>query len=426
MPYAALGDLASPFYLYDLASVRAAYGRLRDALPQRAVLYYSLKANPHPDILAELRSCGARAEVCSAGELDAALAGGWQPDQILYTGPGKRREEVLGALARGVRVFSVDSPLGIDQLDAAAAQWNVTARCVIRINDDQPVAGLGLAMAGVPSQFGADASWVLSDPGRFADRRNAIVCGMHLYMGTNICDQDDLVAQFERSARTSARLAAVLGQHGVRVSLLDLGGGFGAPFARPGRPVTLDGLRARLTALLDRHWPGWRHGEPAVAFESGRYIAGPAGTLVCTVLDVKMSQGMRVIVLDSGINHLGGMSGLRRLPPLVPSLIPAGRDPEVAGHANAVDHETDAIVAGPLCTPLDTWARGVRLPRLEPGDRVAIPNVGAYGLYASLVAFLGHPLPAEVVVDSAWRPGPRHVSSLGLSRHARRGGPDHG
>ena len=61
----------------------------------------------------------------------------------------------------------------------------------------------------------------------------------------------------------------------------------------------------------------------------------------------------------------------------------------------------DCVVAGPLCTPLDTWSQGVRLPRLRPGDLVAVQNVGAYGLTASLLAFLGHPPPVEVVVDGA-------------------------
>ena len=77
-----------------------------------------------------------------------------------------------------------------------------------------------------------------------------------------------------------------------------------------------------------------------------------------------------------------------------------------------------ALVAGPLCTPLDTWARSAPLSPVRPGDVVAVPNVGAYGLYASLVAFLGHPLPAEVVVDGD-RPGRApEVSRLVLTRSA--------
>lgn len=140
-----------------------------------------------------------------------------------------------------------------------------------------------------------------------------------------------------------------------------------------------------------------------MVFESGRYLVGTAGTLVTPVLDVKRSRDRDVVVLASGIHHLGGMSGLRRLPPLTPQVVRA------AGGSDAAP-ELDAIVAGPLCTPLDTWARSAKLPALAPGDLVAVPNVGAYGLHASLIGFLGHPLPAEAVVDSD-RPGAAPVTT---------------
>jgi diaminopimelate decarboxylase len=115
-----------------------------------------------------------------------------------------------------------------------------------------------------------------------------------------------------------------------------------------------------------------------------------------------------VVVLESGINHLGGMSGLRRLPPVVPDLV---------GGAVGGDPLRGAIVAGPLCTPLDTWARSADVPRVRPGDVVQVPNVGAYGLSASLVAFLGHPAPREAVVDGG---EVVEVSQLALVRRVLR------
>ncbi len=190
--------------------------------------------------------------------------------------------------------------------------------------------------------------------------------------------------------------------------MLDLGGGFGAPFATAGEPVDLDGLAPRLTTLFDEALPGWRDGGPRIEFESGRYLVGTAGTLAVRVLDVKQSHGRRVAVLDAGINQLGGMSGLRRLPPLRPTLTrPTGDDTELA----------ETLIAGPLCTPLDTWAPAAPLPPLEPGDLLHVPNVGAYGLSASLVAFLGHPLADEHVIDSEKSAGTvLHTSRLTLTR----------
>jgi len=406
VPPAVLAAVPTPAYVYDLAVVRRNHTGLRDALPDGTILYYSLKANPHPALLALLRERGALPEVCSTGELDAALAAGWPAGDVLYTGPGKRDEEITDALRLGVRLFSVDSPHAIEQLDRLAAVQDVRARCLLRVNDDQPVPGQGLTMTGVASQFGADTAWVLAEPARFAGRPHAEVTGLHLYMGTNLTEVDALLGQFARSLATARALADALSAQGVQLRFLDLGGGFGAPFGTTGEPVDLTTLRPRLTALLDAEAAGWRDGQPEIAFESGRYLVGTAGVLVTAVLDVKRSHGKDVVVLESGINHLGGMSGLRRLPPLNPHLV-AGA---AAGTA------MDALVVGPLCTPLDTWARSARLPPLCPGDLVAVPGVGAYGLYASLVAFLGHPLPAEVVHDGDRPAAPLHVSRLELNR----------
>jgi diaminopimelate decarboxylase len=385
--HAWLDELETPAYVYDLDQLRRSYQRLRGLLPVPTELFYSAKANPHPALLAELRRAGCHAEVCSPGELAAALRAGFAVGDILYTGPGKRDRDVAEALKAGVTWFSVDSPHGLDQLDRVAGELGATARCLLRVNDTAPVPGQGLTMTGVASQFGADADWILAAPELFASRERARVAGLHLYMGTNVDDEDTLVAQLGQSARTARRLVDACG---FELEVLDLGGGFAAPFARAGDLPDYPTLAGRVAELLDETVPGWRRGGPRVAFESGRYLTATCGTLLTRVLDVKMSRDQHVLVLESGINHLGGMSGMRRLPSVVPTLTAVPDEPETVA---------PVIIAGPLCTPLDTWARGVAAPRVRPGDLLAVPNVGAYGLSASLLAFLGHPAPVEVVVE---------------------------
>jgi diaminopimelate decarboxylase len=389
----------TPAYVYDLGEVRRAWSLLHSALPQPSQLLYSLKANPHPAIVRPLAQLGCSAEVCSPGELATALEVGLPPDRILYTGPGKRDTDVELAVRAGVRWFSVDSLTGLGQVRRIAA--GAPVRCLLRINDQVPVPGQGLAMTGVSSQFGIDASQVAADPAAF----RAGIAGFHLYLGSNLSDETTLLAQFGAAIATAKRLTGVLS---LELELVNLGGGFGAPFARPGDLPRFGALAARLATLLDESFPAWRQGRPIVVFESGRYLSGTCGSLFTRVLDVKRSHGRPVVVLESGINHLGGMSGLRRLPPIVPELISAG------GNGQAL---LQAIVAGPLCTPLDTWARAADIPAVQPGDIVRVPNVGAYGLSASLLAFLGHPLPLEVVVDGGEI---IEVSQLALVRQVMR------
>ena len=369
----------TPVYVYDLEEIRRAHADLRRGLPDESVLYYSLKANPHPMVVAELIDLGCRAEVSSPGEIRAALGAGADPSDLLLTGPGKTEQVVALALDHGLTRFSVDSPRDLDRVDSLAADRDLAVDCLLRVNADEPVPGVGLAMTGVSSQFGADASWVTREPGRFRG-----VTGLHLYMGTNLVSEDALLRQFEVGIGLAERLGDLLGD----VTEVDLGGGFGAPFGRAGARPQLPGLAARLAGLLDDRLPGWRRTAPQVAFESGRYLVAESGTLVSRVVDVKESKGEVFVVLDTGINHLGGMAGLRRIPRILPDVEPVDGDAE----------PRESVLAGPLCTPLDVFGRGSELPCLEPGELVAIPNVGAYGLTASLIAFLSFDPPAEVVV----------------------------
>jgi diaminopimelate decarboxylase len=398
----AAGLYGTPAYVYDLAEVRRAHRELTALLPERSLLYYSVKANPHPAVCRELARLGCGAEVSSAGEAQTCIAAGFPAGRCLFTGPGKAPEEIRLAVDHGIRYFSVESAADLRKVAAAGAAAGSRLRCLLRVNVDTPVPGMGLTMTGVASQFGTDARQVLDNPADFADDDYAQVTGLHLFMGSNLADEDALVRQFDVALRSVADLQAALGRP---LPFIDLGGGFGAPYARPGTRPGYARLRQRLAGLIDQHLTPRQ-----LAFESGRYLVAGCGTLVARVLDVKQSKGSTFVVLDSGINHLGGMAGLRRVPPAgvrplarlpldaqpgAPSSGLSGAPPDPA------DEVPDCHFAGPLCTPLDTWARGVTAPRLRTGDLVAVPNVGGYGLTASLLAFLSRPAAVEVVADGS-------------------------
>ena len=382
-----VSNLTTPAYVYDLAEVRHAHGLLTSALPEGAPLHYSLKANPHPAVLRRLADLGCRAEVSSPGEARAALQAGFAAAETLYTGPGKRDDDLASAIASGIRRFSVDSPGGLAQLDRLGSEHGLVLSALLRVNPQEPPRGAGLAMTGGPSQFGADLTWIRERPALFSDRGHVRLTGLHLYMGSNLADEDALLKVFEHALHVAREVRRALGRE---FDVLDLGGGFGAPYATRGRLPVWGTLRERLCALLDRGLAGWRTGSPRVVFESGRYLSAGCGRLLTRVLDVKRSQGHRVVVLDTGVNHLGGMSGLGKEPRIDPELL-------TGGDARGELHET--IVTGPLCHPLDSWTRSGLLPDVAVGDLITVPNVGAYGLHAALALFHGHPMPLEVVVE---------------------------
>lgn len=381
----------TPAYLYELAEVDAAARSLRRALPRPSRLYYSLKANPHPVIASTLRDAGCDAEISSVGELTVARQAGFAGDQCLYTGPGKSVQEIAIALDSGVRRFSVESAADFHQVAAVAVERGTTADCLIRVNTLRAKGTSGLRMSGVPSQFGVDVTVLEENAGLFAPRPGARVLGLHFFSVSNATTAEVIVEEALANIAVAARLRDVAG---VDLRVLDLGGGFAAPYARPGRLPDYTGLDAVLEAALDEHLPGWRDGGPAIAFESGRYLVGGCGRLVAKVADVKRSQDRTFLVLDSGINHLGGLAGLGRLLPVTAVVVPADGPPAAPEPGDQVR----ATVVGPLCTPADVLARDVAIAPPRRAELVEIPNVGAYGLTASLVGFLSRPAAAEVVL----------------------------
>ncbi|MBB6351433.1 diaminopimelate decarboxylase [Nonomuraea muscovyensis] len=384
----------SPLYVYDLDRVAAAHDDLKAALPDGVTVFFSLKANPHPEIGRALRERGARAEISSTGELDAALAAGFTGPEILYTGPGKTGGELAAALDAGVRVYSVESLTDLRNVGAAATARGVVADCLLRVNSVEAGATTSIRMTGAPSQFGIDSETLADLMPELAAVPGTRLAGVHLFSLSNAKDEQSLIAEFRHTVSTAARLRR---ETGMPIELLDLGGGFAAPYLTPGDRPVYGGLGAALEDMLDEHVPGWRGGAPHVAVESGRHLVGDCGELVCTVVNVKESRGRKFVILDAGINVLGGMSGLGRLLPISVGLTTDGGTDESTGGDPGETDETATLV-GPLCTPGDILGRNVRLPELRPGDVVTIPNAGAYGMTASLVMFLGRPAPTEIVL----------------------------
>jgi diaminopimelate decarboxylase len=383
----------TPAYLYELDEVDAAVSGLRQALPAPAVLYYSVKANPHPVLVRALRDAGCHAEISSSGELAAAREAGFAGAHCLYTGPGKTTEEIARALAAGVRRFSAESVVDYHRIAATAAAAGVTADCLVRVNTLRAKGASGLRMSGTATQFGVDVAVLAEHPELFTTRPGGRVVGLHFFSVSNASSEAVIAEEMCASIATAAQLRV---DPGIDLRVLDLGGGFAAPYAREGHLPDYRRLRRRVESGLDAHLPGWRAGEPAVAFESGRYLVGSCGRLLVQVADVKRSQDRTFVVLDSGINHLGGLSGLGRLMPVAATVLPATTRGAWPDREVAV--EGRATMVGPLCTPADVLARDAVVGAVASGDLVAIPNVGAYGLTASLVGFLSRPVAAEVVL----------------------------
>lgn len=377
----------TPAYVYCASALEVRSRELLGVLPKAAAprLFYSFKANPLPSLTAELRIAGCEADLTSPGELAAARVAGFDLSKALYGGPGKSVEEYDAAIAGGVRHFSIESTIDLQRLSSAAAGRACQVKALLRINP-HAAPRAKLAMSGVASQFGFEED-DLRSKGRAILREaggQVDVVGFHLYWGTQIGEVDALLASFEKTVEIADELTTILG---IDLQILNLGGGFAWPYAHVGAAADLAPLRDGLERL---HAGAGPSRQAQWWFESGRYLAGSSGTLVARVMELKRSKEDRwFLILDTGIHHLGGMAGLGRIPRFSIDLLPQ------RGRADGDQITVDVV--GPLCTPLDCLAKKLEIPKLEPGDLVTIPNVGAYGATASVGAFLSRPAPVEIL-----------------------------
>jgi diaminopimelate decarboxylase len=377
-----LKEYGSPLYVYDLDEAERQAKALFEILPNSSQVLYSVKANPILELCAALKTAGCRVEIASALELDVVREAGFSPDQVLCSGPGKTASLVREMLLGGVSHFSCDSWYDLERLASVAAENGKTAKALMRLQvSNAPIGSVGVG--AMQSHFGAKpADLIKNGAARLRALKGAELAGIHIYSGGQIPSADKLAGSFEYAIC----LAEEIVRAGMPLRLLDLGGGFPWPFGTFDAPIDISTLREKLDRVnAQRRLTA----DADLWFESGRYLVASCGTLLSTVLDVKVAFGDKThIILDTGMVHLGGMAGLGRIYRAVASIEPLG-DPR-SGTIKSAD------IVGPTDYALDYVTRDVTVPSLNAGDVVAIPNVGAYGLTASLVAFAGLPSPVEV------------------------------
>jgi hypothetical protein len=172
---------------------------------------------------------------------------------------------VRNAIAAGVRTFSVESPTDLERVGRVASQAGAVIDCLLRINSQSTQAATSIRMTGVPSQFGFDSETLSERLPELRAVPGTRLIGAHLYSQSNARDEASLIAELQHSVAVAGWLH---GELGLPTRFLDLGGGFGCPYAVPGERVVYEKLRPGLETALDLHFPRWRAGGPQIACES--------------------------------------------------------------------------------------------------------------------------------------------------------------
>lgn len=360
----------TPLYVLDEVTIRSRLRTYRAALgawsPGGDVLY-SAKAYLSPAMVRLLveEDCGV--DVVSGGELEVALRSGMPARRVAFPGNNKSPAELDAALAAGVGHLVVDSERELDLLAIRAGGRRVGG--LLRVSPGvRPATHERISTGQVDSKFG----FAVAGGAALAALRRALgngaleMRGLHMHIGSQILDLAAHPAAIDALARLAAEARRALG---FETRTLSVGGGLGIAHIESERPPSISEFMHMVTTSVERSFAGRSLPLPALHVEPGRSVVGPAGVALYTVGARREIPGVRTYVsVDGGMadNIRPELYGARYQPLLV-------RDPEAAP-------EETVTVAGCYCESTDVLVRDAPLPRLRPGDVLAIPAAGAYTL----------------------------------------------
>lgn len=353
-------EVGTPFYLYSHATLKRHFLIFDESFEGvNRLICYSAKANTSLAVLQLFAGLGGGLDIVSGGELYRGLKAGFPPEKIVYSGVGKRVDEIDYALDSGILMFNVESLEELEVIDKRAGRLGKRAPVAIRVNPDvdpgtHPYISTGLKK----NKFGIDIRTALEGY-KVADRlENIDVVGIDCHIGSQITEAEPFKDAFESLKALIEEIRAL----GIEIRYLDMGGGLGITYDDESPPHPQEYARAIVESL---------EGEDLqLILEPGRVIVGNAGILVTRVLYRKSAPVKEFVITDAGMNDL-----------MRPSLYNAF-------HAIQPVVKTDqaliaADVVGPICESGDFLAVDRRIPDVRQGDLLAVMSAGAYGFTMS-------------------------------------------
>ncbi|MBI4804658.1 MAG: diaminopimelate decarboxylase [Desulfovibrio sp.] len=365
----------TPLYVYSAATLRRhfeAFDSAFSGLPH--ITCYSVKANSNLCLLKLLKDCGAGMDIVSGGELHRALTAGVPASKIVYSGVGKRADEIRQALAANILMFNVESTGELERISAVASDMGKTARISLRINPDvdpktHPYISTGLKK----NKFGLDIEQSLAAYSRALTLPNIEPVGIDCHIGSQLTTLEPFLEALDRIINFYDRLKAM----GIRIEYLDLGGGLGITYNDEEPPHPAQFGKALVNVLKDHPM--------TLILEPGRVIAGNSGILLTEVVYTKKTPSKDFIIVDAAMNDL--------VRPSLYGSFHAIKEVTPKGRKNL-----NVDVVGPICESGDFLAKDRDIPAVEPGELLAVFSAGAYGFTMSS-NYNSRPRAAEVLVD---------------------------
>lgn len=370
-------EVGTPTYVYSSATLRRHLSVVQGAFDEvPSLVCYSVKANSNLAVLALLARGGAGFDIVSVGELERVLAAGGDARKVVFSGVGKREDELERAVRAGILMVNVESAEELDALDRVGRRLGVRAPFALRVNPDVDAKTHRYIATGLKtSKFGVPFEEAVALYRRSRRLKGVVARGVDCHIGSQLTDARPVR---EAMARVGVLYRDLVGE-GFPLTHLDVGGGLGVTYTSEKPPAVKDYARAVLEPLAGLG--------ATLVLEPGRVLVANAGVLLTRVLYRKETPAKRFVIVDAGMNDL-----------LRPALYEAHHDIVPVKPRRGPRREVDVV--GPVCESSDVLGHARRLPPLQPGDLLAVKTAGAYGM-SMASTYNSRPRPAEVLVDGS-------------------------
>jgi diaminopimelate decarboxylase len=366
--------VGTPFYLYSLNTLESHFRAFQNAFSKvDHLICFSAKANSNISILRIFVRMGGGVDVVSGGELFRSMKASASPDKIVYSGVGKREDEIEYALELPILMFNIESTQELVLIDQIAGRMKTRAPVALRVNPDvdpktHPYISTGLKK----NKFGINLQKSLDDYRLANTLPNVKVIGVSCHIGSQLTEVRPFVEAVQRIKELVLKLRA----EGMNIQYMDIGGGLGITYNQEEPPHPRDYARALMKELKEI--------DCTLILEPGRVIVGNAGVLVTKVLYTKAGEEKNFIVVDAAMNDL-----------IRPSLYGSYQRVQPVNRSDRPEWTADVV--GPICESSDFLAKDRKLPKAEQGDFLVVMSAGAYGFSMSS-NYNSRPRVAEVLV----------------------------
>jgi diaminopimelate decarboxylase len=373
-------EVGTPAYVYSLATLKRHFRVFDQAFAKaRHIVCFSVKANSNLALLRAFAKEGSGFDIVSGGELYRALKVGADPKKIVFSGVGKKRQEIEYALNAGILMFNVESEEELFALNEIAAGVGKKAPISLRVNPDvdpqtHPYISTGMKKA----KFGVDIKKSLETYKKAVSLKNIDVVGVDCHIGSQLTSLSPFVDALAKVREYLDRvLAGEMKKEGAQIRYLDLGGGLGINYHDETPPLPEEYAKAIIQGLEGL--------DITLILEPGRVIVGNAGILLTEVQYLKETETKKFVIVDGGMNDL-----------IRPALY--GSYQAIRPVIESKSEKIVADVVGPICESGDFFAKDREIARPQRGDLLAVMSVGAYG-FTMASNYNSHPKPPEVLVD---------------------------